>query len=103
MSIHPIISNDLDSIAEICERYGVGNVYAFGSVFTDRFTEDSDVDELVNFKDIPILEKGENCWLLEEALERLLSREIGLLTETSLSNPYFIKVMNRTKTLIYEG
>jgi len=41
---------DLREIAEICERHGVSRMSLFGSVLTDRFTESSDVDVLVEFR-----------------------------------------------------
>jgi predicted nucleotidyltransferase len=37
-------------IAVLCGRYGVRRLSLFGSVLTDRFTDASDVDVLVEFR-----------------------------------------------------
>ena len=46
LSIHGI-HFDLARIADACHRVGVTRVYLFGSILTDRFRSDSDVDVLV--------------------------------------------------------
>jgi predicted nucleotidyltransferase len=38
---------------------------------------------------------------LAEKFEKLLNRSVDLVTDKSLSNPYFIESLNQTKTLIY--
>jgi predicted nucleotidyltransferase len=39
---------------------------------------------------------------LEKELEETLKHEVDLVAEETLINPYFIKVVNQTKTPIYE-
>ncbi len=41
------ITFDLPRIAEACRRAGVVRLYAFGSILTDRFGDDSDIDLLI--------------------------------------------------------
>lgn len=41
------VSFDLDAISSLCSRAGVMRAYLFGSILTDRFTPQSDVDILV--------------------------------------------------------
>ncbi|MBX3358063.1 MAG: nucleotidyltransferase domain-containing protein [Phycisphaeraceae bacterium] len=41
------ISFDLAGIAAACQRAGVVRLYLFGSILTDRFRDDSDIDMLV--------------------------------------------------------
>ena len=82
----------------------IRNAYLFGSAATDGFNEKSDIDLLINFEDgLEPLERGELMWDLQFALEDTLHREVDLLTEGSLKNPYFIKELNETKQLIYEN
>jgi len=38
---------------------------------------------------------------LAEELEKIFKRPIDLATEKSLSNPYFIESINKSKTLLY--
>ena len=47
------------------------------------------------------VEKGENIWNLQFTLEDKLHREVDLVNEASLKNPFFIKEVNETKFKIY--
>jgi predicted nucleotidyltransferase len=76
-------------------------MYAFGSVCTDNFKEDSDIDFLIAFDDLSFDQYTDNYFELHYKLQDLFNRQIDLLTENSLSNPYFIKGIEQTKQLIY--
>jgi len=39
-----------DQIQRLCKNYKVKTLYSFGSVNTNRFTQDSDVDLMVDFE-----------------------------------------------------
>lgn len=92
----------LDSVIEILKQHKVKKAYLFGSVLTDRFNDESDVDFLVNYEpfDDPV-EFGNNIWSLRFALEDQLHRDIDLLNEANLKNPFFIQEVNETKYKIY--
>jgi uncharacterized protein len=101
--IHSDIQKQLPSVIQLFKQYNIRQAFLFGSAVTDRFNEKSDVDFLVNFKDdISPLEKGEALLDLQIALEDTLHRNIDLLTENSLKNPYFIDELNEKKVKIYE-
>ncbi len=53
-------------------------------------------------KNIDPIEYGDNYFKILYALQKLLQRDVDLVAEETLTNPYFIKVMNKTKTTIYE-
>ncbi len=104
MKLQPIISQNLPDIRQILKQNQVKRAYAFGSVCTERFGPDSDVDLLIAFEDgLDPVVYAENYFAIAEAMESLLQRSVDLVTEASVHNPYFIKVMNQTKTPIYEG
>ena len=44
-----LIEHNLQSIIELCKKYRVKTLSVFGSILTDRFNDESDVDFLVNF------------------------------------------------------
>lgn len=90
-----------NEIKSLCEKYDVKIMYAFGSVVTSDFTESSDVDILISFKDISFEKYTNNYFELHDALVKLFQRKVDLLTERSLSNPYFIESIERTKQLLY--
>ena len=101
-TMNDIIKNNKIDIHNLCKKYQVKKLYVFGSVCSEKFDDKSDIDFLISFKDIPIEEYSDNYFTLHELFENLFSRKIDLITENSLSNPYFIKFMEKTKTLIYE-
>jgi predicted nucleotidyltransferase len=100
--INPLFQNHIPAVTQLMKQYRVKNAFVFGSVVTNRFNEESDVDFLINFEEnLDPLEKGELMWNLRYALQDILHREIDLLTESSLKNPYFIEELNEKKILIY--
>ncbi|GEC70810.1 hypothetical protein SAMN05443543_102439 [Flavobacterium flevense] len=88
-------------ILALCKRHKVKSLYAFGSVLTDKFTPESDVDLIVDFERIDVLEYGDNYYDLKFSLENILKRNVDLLEEKAIKNPYFRKTLNQNKKLIY--
>ena len=71
---------------------------------TDKFTEKSDIDFLISFSDnLSIDEYTNNYFKLHYKLRELFDREIDIVAERTLSNPFFIESINETKELIYEA
>jgi uncharacterized protein len=96
-----IITDNIGELKRLCNIYGVKSMYAFGSVCTDKFNENSDIDFLISFDNLSIEQYTDNYFDLHYKLQDLFGRKIDLLTDKSLSNPYFIKGMEQTKQLIY--
>jgi len=89
-------------IALIFENHRIERAYVFGSAANGNFNDESDIDFLIKFKPgIDPLERGELWWNLHDTLRDFFKREIDLVTENSLKNPYFIKEIDETKSLIY--
>ncbi|CAN1507909.1 COG1669 Predicted nucleotidyltransferases [Flavobacteriaceae bacterium] len=100
--MNSIIENNKSSIAKLCKENKVDKLYAFGSVLTDNFNENSDIDFVVSFNNqIKLLDYADNYFNLLFSFEDLFNKKIDLITEKSLKNPYFIKEVNETKQLIY--
>lgn len=98
-----LIEMNLQRIIELCRKHRVKSLAVFGSILTNRFNDDSDVDLLVNF-DTTDHEKWDyvsNYFDLQESLEVLFDRKVDLVVEKGLKNKYFIQNVNRTKQLIY--
>jgi len=92
----------IPQIRELCEQHKVERLYAFGSVLTERFSKDSDVDFLYTFKeDVPLLDVVDYYFSFQNGLEKTLNRPVDLTSEKDLKNPYFIEEVNATKQLIY--
>ena len=93
----------IPQIQKLCEQHKIERLFAFGSVLTERFSKDSDVDFLYAFKDnVPLLEIVDYYFNFQKDLEKTLHHPVDLISETDLKNPYFIKEVNATKQLIYE-
>ncbi len=98
-----IFTEKLKELTRLLKTHKVKRAYAFGSVCTDKFTNESDIDLLIAFEDgLDPIEYGDLYWSLDETLPKLFGRPVDLITERQLRNPYFIKVLNKTKTAIYE-
>ncbi|MCR9171407.1 MAG: nucleotidyltransferase domain-containing protein [bacterium] len=96
-----LIEHNKQELQQLCEKYDIKTMYVFGSAATGNFNESSDIDILISFKEIPFEKYTDNYFELHEALEKLFSRKVDLLTERSLTNPYFIKSIEASKQLLY--
>jgi predicted nucleotidyltransferase len=101
--LNTIIENNKELIDELCKKYKVKYLYAFGSVCTDRFNESSDIDLLIKLDIQDYVEYSDNYFLLAEEFENIFHRKVDLITDKSLSNPYFIESINNSKKIIYEN
>lgn len=97
-----IISSNINEIRQFFKSHQVEKAYVFGSAVTGNFSENSDLDFLIRFKPgLDPLEKGELWWNLHDKLREFFNREIDIVTENSLKNPFFIEELEATKKLIY--
>ncbi len=100
--MNKIITDRANEIIRLCTSFNVRNLYAFGSVCNSDFNDSSDIDLLVAFdKNISIEKYTDNYFELHYQFERLFKRKIDLMTDNSLSNPYLIQTIDKTKQLIY--
>ncbi len=100
--MNKLIKNRISEIVSLCENCNVEKLWIFGSANSPFFNDKSDLDFLVSFKDMDMVEYAENYFLLAEKLEKLLNREVDLVTVNSLSNPFFIEAVEKSKSLIYD-
>jgi uncharacterized protein len=101
--MHKIISENLDNIVQICEKYNVTRLYVYGSVVTEKFSdESSDLDLLVELEPMPVIDRGEKLIQFWDELENLFHRKVDLLTDQPIKNQYFKAQVEKTKKLIYD-
>ena len=77
MHHHGIDVSD-DKIADFCNRHGIRKLALFGSALRDDFTEDSDIDVLVEFQ--PGVSVGLEFFSMERELSRIIGRKVDLNT-----------------------
>ncbi len=99
--MNKILQDRLIELKKLCIHYNVKSLYVFGSVCTDKFDQNSDIDFLISFQPTSIDQYTDNYFDIHYKLENLFNRQIDLLTENSLSNPYLKRGIEKTKQLIY--
>lgn len=96
------LSPYIKSIKKLCQSTGVKSLYAFGSVLTDEFGGESDVDLIVDMEEIDPLEYTEKYFELKFGLEEILRRSVDLLEERADLNPIVRLEIERSKVMVYE-
>jgi predicted nucleotidyltransferase len=88
-------------ISRLCLQNKVKSLYVFGSVLTEKFSDDSDIDLVVDIDSEDPIEYADNYFNLKFSLQSLFHHPIDLLENKALKNPFLIKNINDTKSLVY--
>ncbi|MFZ4725428.1 MAG: nucleotidyltransferase family protein [Paludibacter sp.] len=96
-----LIDKNIDKINSLCKEYSVKQLFVFGSVLTSKFNKKSDIDIIVDFEDIDLYKYADNYFDLKTALENVFNRDVDLLEEKAIKNPYLKQSIDSTKQLIY--
>ena len=100
----PVIEERSDELKRLCLIHGVRRLDVFGSASTDRFDPDeSDLDFLVEFQPAALDAYADAYFGLLEALGTLFRRQVDLVVESAISNPYFLQSVEQTRTPVYEA
>jgi uncharacterized protein len=98
-----LIQDNINSIKMLCIKHHVGKLFVFGSVINPSFKPESDIDLIVTFKRVKLEEYADNYFDFKFSLEELFNREVDLLEEKAIKNPYLLNSINSSKQLIYEA
>ncbi len=90
-----------NTIKSLCQQYKVKLLYAFGSVVSGNFNNESDVDLIVVFELQDVAQYAENYFNFKFNLEDILQRPVDLLEAHTIKNPYFKKTVESQQQLIY--
>jgi len=96
-----IIDKNIDKIRALCNKHSVSRLFVFGSILTDNFNQSSDIDLLVDFAGVDLYDYADNYFDLKASLEKLLKRQIDLLEDKAVKNPYLRKSIDSSKKMIY--
>jgi uncharacterized protein len=96
-----IIDQNIQNIRTLCHKHNVSSLFAFGSVLTDDFKESSDIDLVVDFSGVDLHDYAENYFDLKSSLEKLFERQVDLLEEKAIKNPYLRQSIDASKQMIY--
>jgi hypothetical protein len=98
-----LLEENIKQIIELCEKHKVKELYVFGSILREDFNPESDVDLIVDFQEMDPIDYGDNYYDFKFSLEDLLQREIDLLEDQAIKNPYLKDSIDSKKSLLYEG
>jgi uncharacterized protein len=96
-----IIDKNMDKISDLCNKHKVAKLFVFGSILTGNYNKSSDIDFIVDFRNVGLYEYADNYFDLKTSLEKLLNRQIDLLEDKAIKNPYLRKSIDSSKQLIY--
>lgn len=90
----------MDKITVFCRKWKITEFSLFGSVLSDHFRPDSDVDVLVSFPE-------DAGWSLfdfvdmEEELKIIFGRKVDLVEKSGLRNPFRKHSILTTRKIVY--
>jgi len=100
--VNPVVEDKRDELIQLCQRFRVHRLELFGSAVDGSFDpQTSDLDFLVEFTPLKDGEQFDAYFGLLEGLQELFQRKIDLVQPTAMRNPYFIRRVNESRTLIY--
>ena len=88
-------------ITKLCSTHSVKSLYAFGSILTGEFNKNSDIDFIVDFDSVDITLYADNYYNFKFSLQDILHRNIDLLEEKAIKNPYFLQAITNQRQLVY--
>ena len=96
-----IVEKNIEGIIDLCKRHKVRQMFIFGSVLTKRFKKNSDIDFIVDFQGVDLYDYADNYFDLKNSLEHLFQREVDLLEDKAIKNPFLRQSIDSSKRLIY--
>lgn len=97
-----LLQRHRNQVAELCRKASARRLDAFGSAVRDDFDPArSDLDFVVDFDAKTPAEYANSYFELKEGLEALFGRPVDLVTERSLTNPYFRNRIAGQRQTIY--
>lgn len=96
-----LIKKNMAQIVALCEKHKVKQLCVFGSVLTNSFNKDSDIDFTVIFNKAEVGDYFTNYFDFKFALEDLFRRDVDLVEYEAIRNPYFKEEVDETRQYIY--
>lgn len=98
-----VIENKRDELTQLCRKHRVRRLEVFGSAADGTFDpQRSDIDFLVEYEPLGPGEHYEAYFGLWEDLAKLFDRKVDLVEPEDMKNPYFIRRVNESRTVVYD-
>lgn len=99
--MNSLVKSNLSQIKALMTQYGVIRAHLFGSAANGTMTDSSDIDFMVSFNpDLSYTDYGNNYFQLIYALQNLLKKDVDLVAEETITNPYLLQSINKQKIAI---
>ena len=96
-----LINDKKKELDKVCITSKVEELYVFGSILSDDFHAESDIDFVVTLHSEDPIEYAENYFQLKFELESMFNRKIDLLELKAIKNKTFENLINQQKVLVY--
>ena len=96
-----LIEENQAKLNVLCANHKVKQLFLFGSILNENFHANSDIDFLIQFEGVDLVNYFDNYMDFKEKVELLLKRNIDLVENQAIKNPIFRKVVDNQKQLIY--
>ncbi|MFY9824496.1 MAG: nucleotidyltransferase family protein [Thermoanaerobaculia bacterium] len=97
---HARLPLPLEAVQAFCRKWNVEELALFGSVLREDFSPKSDIDVLVTFSPQAGLSLFDFVEMQDE-LEKILHREVDLVSRGSLRNPFRRHEILNTRQVVY--
>jgi len=99
--MNSLVQSNLSEIKDLMQSYGVVRAYLFGSAAVGNMTDDSDIDFMVSFNpDLNYTDYGNNYFQLIYALQGLLKKDVDIVAEETITNPFLLQTINSQKIAV---
>lgn len=88
-------------LEQACEEYRIKELYVFGSLLSDSFSEKSDLDFLVKFDRSGYEGAFDQYMGFKQRLEDIYQRPVDLVKMQQFRNPVFQEEVDKSKQLVY--
>lgn len=95
------LTKHIAQIRELCGSNNVKSLFAFGSVLSEDFRMESDIDLIVDIDEKDPCAYSDSYFNLKFQLEQLFQRKVDLLEQKALKNPYLREKLEHTMVRIY--
>jgi uncharacterized protein len=96
-----LVEKNMERIKILCANHKVSKLFVFGSVLNEKFNKSSDIDLIVDFKGVDLIDYADNYFDLKKKLENIFKRPVDLLEDKAIRNPYLREEIEKEKKLIY--
>ncbi len=96
-----LIEKYQNELNKACSTFKVDELYVFGSILTEAFNAQSDIDFIVSIQSEDPIEYAENYFDLKFELEKIFKRKVDLLEQKAIRNKTLEQMLNQNKRLVY--